>query len=319
MRIKEQITTIFGISLVLTLILSGYFIKFSSDVERGLNNLHEFEETIAIELETFKDVELVLLNNAWEIKWLDEVLTHTVARYIQSNGQEYWDVRYQQHAQLLNESFINAQQVATEEDYSILGNVEVAHEKLLNYDTQIREIVAEAAASKDLDFREEKFYQATSILYGDYQVQKAIYAGGMKQFFEEQQNRLDAGITGKIVQAQIGMEKAQNLIEQANRGRQTALGLIVGIVGVNLFLGYKFSNSLTSRINSLKEISDKLSIGEIEGLNVDISGDDEIGELGEAMKGVVAAFNTMLFSLESETEHELTSPNIDNVDQVEAR
>jgi methyl-accepting chemotaxis protein len=309
---------VFGVSLILTMVLSGYFIKFSGDVENGLEDLHAYEETIAVELGTFKDVELVLLNDAWEIKWLDEVLTHTVARYIQSGGQEYWDVRYQQHALLMDEAFNSSQVVATASDYAILENVAEAQAKLSGYDNQIRALVLEASSSKDRYYREDKYEEAISILYGDYQVQKAIYSGGMKEFFEQQQDRLDTSITDKIEQATIGMAKAEALIEQANTGRRTALGLIAGIIVVNLALGYKFSNSITSRIKSLKEISDKLSIGEIDGLSVDVSGDDEIGELGEAMKGVVAAMETMITDLEHETEYDM-HPGLDAVNKVEVR
>lgn len=309
---------VFGVSLILTMVLSGYFIKFSGDVENGLEDLHAYEETIAVELENFKDVELVLLNDAWEIKWLDEVLTHTVARYIQSGGQEYWDVRYQQHALLLGESFNSSQDIATEDDYAILENVAEAHDKLSGYDNQIRALVLEASSSKDMDYREDKYEEAISILYGDYQVQKAIYSGGMKEFFEQQQDRLDSSITEKIEQATIGMAKAETLIEQANSGRRTAISLIAGIVAVNLALGYKFSSSLTSRIKRLKEISDKLSMGEIDGLSVDVSGDDEIGELGEAMKGVVAAMETMITDLEHEAEYDVP-PSLDAVNEVEVR
>ena len=46
-------------------------------------------------------------------------------------------------------------------------------------------------------------------------------------------------------------------------------------------------------------MSKRLTKGEIEGLSIGISGDDEIGELGESFEGVLAAFHL----LKEEAEH----------------
>ena len=71
--------------------------------------------------------------------------------------------------------------------------------------------------------------------------------------------------------------------------------MIGAIFAVNSVLAMRFSYSMTSRIGKLKRISDKLSMGEIEGLHVEIMGNDEITELGLAIRGVIAAFNTILY------------------------
>ena len=44
-------------------------------------------------------------------------------------------------------------------------------------------------------------------------------------------------------------------------------------------------------LEKLTNVSQKLSKGEIEGLEIDIEGKDEIGSFGESFKGVLAAFH----------------------------
>jgi len=48
------------------------------------------------------------------------------------------------------------------------------------------------------------------------------------------------------------------------------------------------------RLAQLKGVSDRLARADIEGLSIDISGNDEIGEIGESMKGVAAAIEELL-------------------------
>ena len=44
-------------------------------------------------------------------------------------------------------------------------------------------------------------------------------------------------------------------------------------------------------LKKLTNVSEKLSKGEIEGLEIDIKGKDEISSFGESFKGVLAAFH----------------------------
>lgn len=48
------------------------------------------------------------------------------------------------------------------------------------------------------------------------------------------------------------------------------------------------------RLNQLKAVTDRLAKADIQGLSIDISGNDEIGEIGESMKGVRAAIEELL-------------------------
>ena len=279
----------------MTLVLSGYFMNFSGKVATGLDNLNAYQEETANGLEEFRDSDLVLLNDAWEMKYLDEALSHTITRYIQSNGQNYWDLRYQEQTEDLTAAFESAKTIATEEDYAVLENVKAAQRIMANFDDQIRALVAEGASLKDMDAKTVKFSEAEKLLYGDYEIQKAIFAGGMRDFFNAQQKRLEDSIDLRVAEANIGIIKAQGLINEAEDGQQATVLMIGAIFGINGVLAMRFSYSMTSRIGKLKRISDKLSSGQIEGLHVEIMGNDEITELGLAIRGVIAAFNTILF------------------------
>ena len=295
MNIRKQLLSVFGVSLVLTIVLSGYFISFSGNVATGLDDLNAYQEATADALEEFREVELALLNDAWEMKYLDESLSHTIARYIQSDGQNYWNLRYEEQTDDLAASFESAKEKATAEDYAVVENVKAAQKIMSEYDTQIRALVAEGALLKDTDAKAAKFAKAKDMLYGDYEIQKAIYAGGMRDFFNAQQKRLDDSIDLRVAEANIGIVRAQGLINDAEDGTQATVLMIGAIIVTNTVLAFRFSYSMTSRIGKLKRVSDKLSMGEIEGLHVEIMGNDEITELGMAIRGVIAAFNTILY------------------------
>jgi methyl-accepting chemotaxis protein len=48
------------------------------------------------------------------------------------------------------------------------------------------------------------------------------------------------------------------------------------------------------RLGQLKAVSDRLAVADIEGLRIDISGHDEIGAIGDSLKGVEAAIHELL-------------------------
>ena len=90
-------------------------------------------------------------------------------------------------------------------------------------------------------------------------------------------------------------------IAAAGTALQTNMVIVSAIVCVIvLFMAYLVINAkISNPLNKLTAVSQKLSKGEIEGLSVDVSGNDEIGELGDTFEGVLAAFNL----LKEEAEH----------------
>ena len=69
----------------------------------------------------------------------------------------------------------------------------------------------------------------------------------------------------------------------------SAVVCFVVLVMAFLVINLKISNPLSK----LTKVSQSLSKGEIEGLTIGFTGDDEIGKLGESFDGVLAAFNLL--------------------------
>ena len=77
----------------------------------------------------------------------------------------------------------------------------------------------------------------------------------------------------------------------------TAIFVLVGFFAFALLVGIAFAlrlaHSVSTRLAKLTVVSDKLAVGDVADLEVDVTGDDELGKLGESMQGVVAAFQEM--------------------------
>lgn len=71
------------------------------------------------------------------------------------------------------------------------------------------------------------------------------------------------------------------------------VGIMAGII-VFLLAFFILRARISVPIQKLTRVSEKLSKGEIEGLALDVSGDDEIGQFGESFKGVLAAFQMLM-------------------------
>lgn len=77
------------------------------------------------------------------------------------------------------------------------------------------------------------------------------------------------------------------------RSRNLALILSGGLLGGLGLVGLATVRNILQRLGRLKAVSDRLAAADVEGLAVDISGPDEIGQFGESMKGVHAAIEEL--------------------------
>lgn len=93
----------------------------------------------------------------------------------------------------------------------------------------------------------------------------------------------------------------QSSIAAAGTALQTNMIFVSAVVCfVVLLVAFLVINAKVSTpLKKLTTVSKQLTKGEIEGLSIGISGDDEIGELGESFEGVLAAFHL----LKDEAEH----------------
>ncbi|MFQ6028824.1 MAG: hypothetical protein ACE5Q6_15175 [Dehalococcoidia bacterium] len=84
-------------------------------------------------------------------------------------------------------------------------------------------------------------------------------------------------------------------ISAAGTALQTNMILVAIIVAVvNLFVAFFIMRAkITAPLQKLTAVSNKLSMGEIDGLEIDVRGSDEIGQFGERFQGVLAAFNLL--------------------------
>ncbi len=64
--------------------------------------------------------------------------------------------------------------------------------------------------------------------------------------------------------------------------------VLLGVVGLLLV------RDILGRLVRLKAVSDRLALGDISGLDIDVSGRDEIAAFGSSMKGVHAAIEEPL-------------------------
>jgi hypothetical protein len=145
------------------------------------------------------------------------------------------------------------------------------------------------------------FLAADASLSGKYQAAYAVY---LKEKFGFKtadklvrgQDRPTAALLDKVV-AQLN---ARLVTMAAARRAETIRRLITILVVVGLLLvvdSIVYCGVLLGvlkRLGQLKAVSDRLANADIEGLSVDISGNDEIGEIGESMKGVAAAIEELL-------------------------
>lgn len=68
----------------------------------------------------------------------------------------------------------------------------------------------------------------------------------------------------------------------------------IGAAIVFLLTWLLLKSKITDPIAKLTRVSEKLAQGDIDGLAIDVSGNDEIGKFGDSFKGVLAAFNLLM-------------------------
>jgi methyl-accepting chemotaxis protein len=102
--------------------------------------------------------------------------------------------------------------------------------------------------------------------------------------FDKVVQRLDARVKSTVAAQQVLVQRNQTL----------ALGISGGLLFLLGGLGFLTVRSIVRRLAVLRAVSGRLANADVEGLSIDISGKDEIGEFGESMKGVHAAIEELL-------------------------
>ncbi len=154
-------------------------------------------------------------------------------------------------------------------------------------DAESRELLNQfVGAHKTMGDKYQAAYEAYVAGGFDFKVADKMVRGQDRaptDLFDQVVKHLNDDVAASVAAQERAVGRARNLALALSGGLLAGLGL-VGFVTVRAIL---------ERLGRLKAVSDRLAKADIEGLSVDISGPDEIGQFGESMKGVHAAIEEL--------------------------
>ncbi len=102
----------------------------------------------------------------------------------------------------------------------------------------------------------------------------------------------------------------QTNINEKSADIQKYMWMVGGAVAILIVMAAFFviRAKVSNPLNKLTDVSNKLSVGDIDGLELNVSGKDEIGRLGESFQGVLAAFNLLRDQAEQTEKQEIREP-----------
>ena len=151
-----------------------------------------------------------------------------------------------------------------------------------------------------------QFLAADEVMSQKYQTAYEAYVAGGADFkaadkLVRGQDRAPTDLFDKAVQRLDDKVKATVAAQQASAraNQMIALGLAATLLALLGTSGFLIVRSILRRLAGLKAVSDRLAVADIDGLSIDISGKDEIGEFGGAMIGVRAAIEELLHAAQT--------------------
>jgi len=156
---------------------------------------------------------------------------------------------------------------------------------------------------EDSDTRERlmRFIQAHDQLRADYQgaldaLAQTDHDYRIADGMVRGRDRPPTDLLDEVADRLITWCESELIAQQERIGRARRMVFATSsILAIGLLMaGAAVARSVSVRLARLRAVSDRLAQGDIEGLRIDVSGTDEIGALGESMKGVLAAFETLL-------------------------
>lgn len=146
-----------------------------------------------------------------------------------------------------------------------------------------------------------QFVAADDVMSAKYQHAYEVYVAGNADFkaadkLVRGQDRAPTDLFDKVVKRLDTRVQTTIAAQQdaAVRNQYLALGFSSGLLLLLGVVGYLTVRSIVNRLASLQAVSKRLAAADVEGLSIDISGKDEIGEFGESMTGVHAAIEELL-------------------------
>ncbi len=139
---------------------------------------------LSAEMTKLKQRDVVLFDEAWQVRYLDEALTHSTTEYVLTNGNPVWKQRYDNLVSQLTTVLANLRKNGDAEVLKHLNEVDTANAALVDLET---EVFASVDAT-DTD-------TAARLLEGPYVQQKEAYKKGLNKFFAAQRKSIDAATT----------------------------------------------------------------------------------------------------------------------------
>jgi methyl-accepting chemotaxis protein len=165
-----------------------------------------------------------------EVIYLDEVLTHSVARYATSLDP-VWKERYDEHVVLLDEAIADAQNFGGTVAVSAMESVADANERLVDLETQ--SFAAADAGDSDA---------ATALLSGEYDTLKAEYLSAIKALKLDEEAGLDSSLS-----------RAEDGIDRFSRAAATLLVVAVVAMGSLFGLYQRRARALRKATDSIRD------------------------------------------------------------------
>jgi len=157
----------------------------------------------------------------------------------------------------------------------------------LQDDPAIRDLVLQfLAAHKAMGGKYQAAYEAYLAGKFDFKTADSMVRGQDRaptDLFDEVVRRLNTQMKASVDAQQVAVRKARTLT-------LTFFATLLFILGLT---GFVTVRNILARLGRLKAVADRLSAADVNGLSIDVSGNDEIGEFGESMKGVRAAIEEL--------------------------
>jgi methyl-accepting chemotaxis protein len=161
------------------------------------------------------------------------------------------------------------------------------------HDDQARELLIQFVAADDvMSAKYERAYDAYVAGGADFKAADKLVRGQDREptdLFDKVVKRLETRVQTTIAAQQ----------DSARRNQTIALifsGALLFVLGL---MGFLTVRSIVKRLVKLHAVSARLAQADIEGLSIDISGKDEIGDFGESMTGVHAAITELLHAAQA--------------------
>jgi methyl-accepting chemotaxis protein len=275
MKIFTKLTAFIILVLIVVVVFCGYSINI-------ININSEFTKSTNQNFQTW--------NYAWQVKYIDELLTHSVARYIQTKDTSWMD-RYNNHVVDLDNAFENINEVASDEEKAIFDRVSGVNDQLITYEEEITQLV-----------EQNNFNEANEILNGDYQLKKEIYSAAVNDFF--------------LIQDKKFVEGIKNNLEFDKRSKsQLKLVIILSIVACSIIIlmGIFLIRSIVKPVKKLSESVDVFGSGKLT-TEFEQKGKDEIAGMANALNKMAKNMKTAIATVKKSTRQVgHTSINLNNI------